>query len=145
MISKLITKVRTVEERDMLKKELETLLDSLYTEKGSGFESALKSKGRFWVSEIIRNESSGGPDAKFKVLTLRLAFEPTDTSIDKFIAFTRKNVGESVILDFEYYPRLLGGAVITYEGEYRDFSLKRIFESEYAEKSTEVLKMMYSR
>ena len=158
MNSKLVTKIRTLEERDKLKEEIVLLLDSLYTQKGEGVESTLSSQVRFWVSEIIKTESSNNLGeiesylkdilsqlSQFKTLSLRLAFEPTNASIDKFITFTRKNIGMEVILDFDYDPRILGGAVITYEGEYRDFSLKRLFETEYAEKSTEVLKIMYSK
>ena len=158
MTSKLIAKIRTTDEREKLNEELDLLLESLYREKGAGFESTMFSKIRYWVSEIIKSEVSNNSSeieiylkeiishmGNLKVLSLKLAFEPTDTSIDKFFAFVRKNVGEGIILSFEYDPRLLGGAVITYKGEYRDFSLRRLFENEYKLKEKELLKVVYSR
>jgi len=158
MKSQLLNKIRTVEEKDVLKSEINKLLDSLYTEKGSGFESALKSKVRFWVSEIIKSEVNndyieieGYLKAvlenldKFEVVSVKIAFEPTDSAIDRFFNFIKTEVGEMVIMAFELDRKILGGAVISYKGDYRDLSLKRLFEDEYEAKRDEVMKIMYSR
>jgi F0F1-type ATP synthase delta subunit len=158
MNSKLFSHIRTTDERDTLLDEIGTLLSSLYQEKGRGLDSCLKNKVRFWVSEIVRREIGSDLETAEKYLTglketleglgilkLTLAFEPTDISIDKFTEFVRRNMGEDIVVEFEYDARILGGALITYNGEFRDFSLKRLFEEEYKQKQPEVMKIMYTR
>lgn len=208
MKSKLLSRIRTVDERDKLLDEVGLLLDSLYqinssngvenllqaseVQEGSSatdlnddstapskeriFARVLKSKVRFWVSEIIGSEVPNDLNSiekylqkikedlnAMKVLTLKLAFEPTDITIDKFHDFIKRNVGgisvhkdqnnsgsdnvqsADVILNFEYDPTVLGGAEIKWEGIYRDFSLRRLFEVEYEAQKAEVLKIMYSK
>ena len=159
-MSALISKIRTVDEKEKLSQEVGLLLDSLYKEKGNGFYTSLKSQVRLWVSEIINSEAQqGGADIDkieaylkdiqkrldaLEVVTLTLSFEPTDATIDKFTKVIRGG-RENTILDFSYDPAVLGGAIVSFKGEYRDFSLKRLYESEYKTKEEEVLKIMYSR
>lgn len=158
MNSELFSRVRTIEERSKLVSEIDLLLSSIYEDQGKGFESCLKNKVRHWVSEIVRSEISNDPSAmheylgqvkneleKLEVIKLTLAFEPSDATIDKFFDFVAKNVEERVVLEFEFDARILGGALITYKGEYRDFSLKRLFEEEYLEKEKDIIKIMYSK
>lgn len=154
----LFQRIRTTEEKDELLREVELMLNSLFEEKGRGFESCLKNKIRFWVSEIVVSETgkdmasiekylTGLKSAleNFGTLKLTLAFEPSDVSIDKFAEFVKRNIGEGIVIDLEYDSRILGGALITYKGEYRDLSLKRLFEDEYKQKQPEIMKIMYSR
>ncbi len=156
MDSKLFSHIRTVEERDFLINEADSMLNSLYQE--GGLERVLKAQVRYWVSEIVREELPADQAArekyfkelkevlgKIKIVNLKLAFEPTDISIDKFFTYVKDIVKEPVILNFEYNPTILGGAEVTWKGEYRDFSLKRVFEEEYDSKKSEILKMMYTK
>jgi hypothetical protein len=119
---------------------------------------ALRTQVRSWVAEIILEELPDSIDAaeeylkslkdklaKLKKLKLVVAFEPTDSSIDKFIGFVHKNISQDVILEFEIDPQIYGGAQITYQGEYRDLSLKRLYESEYKEKEVELKKVIASK
>lgn len=158
MNSKLLLKVRTVDEKEKLASELSILMDSLYKNKGDGLDSALNTQVRQWVAELVREEA--GQDLnninnylktvnsnleKLKILNLTLAFEPTEASIDKIIKTIRESGDLDIILDFSYEPKILGGAIISYKGEYRDLSLKRVYEAEYEEKEKEVMKIVYSK
>ncbi len=166
MVSKLLTHIRTVDERDRLLSEVDQLISSNYEDQGKGFEKALKSKIRFWVSEIIKDEVTNENSqiekylqklkadlSNMKTISLKLAFEPTDISIDKFHDFIIKNIKSyansddfnGILLDISYDPNILGGAAITWNGEYRDFSLQRLFEEEYEAKKADIMKIMYSK
>lgn len=155
----LLSKIRTTEERDKLELELDLLLSNLYEHQGTGLDSALRTKVRNWVATEIRTELPDVSDvglaqnyiknlkgelSKLKTLKLKIAFEPTDSSIDKFSDFAHRYIGRDVLIDFEIDPQIFGGAEITYEGEYRDLSLKRLFESEYKEKEAELQKLLTS-
>ncbi len=173
MVSKLLSHIRTVEERDRLLAEVDLLMSSIYEEQGKGFEKVLKSKIRFWVMEIIKDEVENDnlkiekylkglktDLIEMKTISLKLAFEPTEISIDKFHDYIKNNIKiyansettathaeefRGVILDISYDPNILGGAAITWKGEYRDFSLQRLFEEEYEAKKPDILKIMYSK
>jgi len=147
----LISRIRTTEERDSLIAEIDILLAAVYEHKGAGLDSALKNRVRYWVAELIRGHIPPDPDAAenylrdlkdrltgLKTLGLRIAFEPTDSTIDKLISYVRKSITKEIILDVEIDPGIFGGAQITYMGEFRDFSLKRLFEEEYKKKESEL-------
>ena len=151
----LTSRIRTTEERDKLNEELDILLANLYEHKGAGLESALRTQVRSWVAEDIRANIpehieevekylKGIKTAfeKLPVLKLTIAFDPTDSSIDKFLSFARKNVSEEILLELEVNPLIFGGCEITYKGEFRDFSLKRLFETEYKAKEEDLMKIV---
>jgi len=127
----LSSKIRTREERDKLVSGIADLKKSLFEGKDSEFSIALNSKVPAWASEIIKKEMKGDPkvylDAvsniliALKPLKLIIAFQPTETTIDKL----SKYLEGSYILDFEYDPKIIGGAVIISKGEYRDYSLQK--------------------
>ena len=154
-IDPLLSKIRTTGERDKLETELDVLLSNLFEHKGQGFEIALRTQVRSWVAAEIQNGLPDSVDAiqgyltswqdklsKLKTLKLKIAFEPTDSSIDKFLDFTRKNIANDVILNIEVDPAIYGGAEITYEGQYRDYSLKRLFNEEYRAQEEELKKIL---
>lgn len=163
----LLSKIRTTAERDQVNSELDLLITNLYEHGGSSLDSVLRTQIRSWVAEIIRKGMPEGNDiekaesylkslkdslTKLKVLNLTIAFEPTDSSIDKFSDFVNKNRSNAsgpdgsqarrVILDFEIDPKIYGGAEITYDGNYRDFSLKRLFEEEYKAQEGELMSII---
>jgi F0F1-type ATP synthase delta subunit len=138
-------KIRTSEERDKLIGEIDILIDALYQNSNQGFDAVLKNKVRAWVSDIIKIETSKEgievesylKKLKTDLLSLSdiklvLAFEPTDSFIDKISAFFRKNIDQNLVLDISYNPGILGGCIVIHKGKYKDLSLKRIYEEEYA-------------
>jgi hypothetical protein len=154
----IISRIRTTDERDALIAEIDMLLANLYEHKGAGFTSALHSQVRVWVAEELRNGIPENIDAvenylksmkerleKLKVISLKIAFEPTDSSIDKFSDFSRKNISPDVILDITTDAKIYGGAEITYNGEFRDFSLKRLFQEEYSKQKDELMKIIHPK
>ncbi len=142
--SAFLQRIKTREDAEKLKSEIDVLLDLSYEEKGESFGSSLKSRVRFWVAEILTEELSTpgvnmqeelkilkGEIESLDILTLILSFEPSQSALETLSLFVKKNLGEKIILDVLYDSSILGGAKIIYKGIYRDFSLKKIFDAEF--------------
>ncbi|GAF70006.1 unnamed protein product [marine sediment metagenome] len=158
MYSHILSKIKTTEEADKLNEEIDLLLNSFFEEREpgqTGFDYALKNKVRAWLSSILSEElSKEGVDTEFfleelkkklttfKILKLDLAFEPTEAVIERMSLFARKNISEDVLLEINHLPNLIGGAVIIYEGEYRDFSLKKPVEEEFRKNREEIMELV---
>lgn len=155
MYFEILSQVRTKQDVLRLIEEVEILLESLYEDQGRGFDRTIASKVRARVSDAISDEINKskadkksyllGLEKKLKGLKevrLTLAFEPSSASIDKFNDFIKKNVGEEVVLDLSFDPKLIGGAIVTYDGEYRDFSINRFFEEEFTQNKKMVLELL---
>lgn len=140
MYSEILSRLRTKEEARYLEGELDLLLEKIYSTKEGEFEQALKMNVRSWVSELIRAAlSKEGVDkeeflkglkaelAKLKVVALTIAFDPTEASIDRFHHWVRRNLGEGIVLEINVKPVILGGAIVVFQGEYRDLSLRKRF------------------
>lgn len=154
MYSEILLKVKTEEEREALIEEINGLKASLY-QNGSFFDDTLRTKVRDWVSQIIKNATAQKEIDKEKYLQglieelsklksakLVLAFEPTEAAIQRYHEFISKEVGEGVALDISCLPGILGGAIIIFEGKYRDFSLRRVFEEEFRQSRELILKTL---
>ncbi|HMS23157.1 MAG TPA: hypothetical protein PKA38_05380 [Candidatus Levybacteria bacterium] len=61
---------------------------------------------------------------KIPVVSLQLAFEPTEPMIASFSFWFIKNIGSKVILDIQLERKIIGGALIALNGTYDDFTLK---------------------
>lgn len=155
MFSEILSHIRTKDEAKILSNEIDLLMDALYKEGGAGFESTLHAKVRSWVSEEMQKDwGDEEPDKEgylkklkeelysLKPVKLTLAFEPTDASLDKFFGYVRQNIGEGIILEINYDPSILAGAQVAFEGEYRDFSLKRVYEDEMGRMKEEIISQL---
>jgi hypothetical protein len=59
------------------------------------------------------------------VIGLTLAIRPTERLITRLHDWFVHHLGQTVVIDVAYEPSLLAGAVIEWEGQYRDYSLSR--------------------
>lgn len=144
MYSELLSHIRTKSDVWQLEDEVDLLLDHLYKGKAGDFDLALKKDVRSWVSELLTS-AFASPDSKkddylrglkvavekLRELKLTLAFEPTQNSIEKIHDWVRKNIGEGVILDITFNPTIFAGAIVIFEGEYRDLSLRNKFKEQF--------------
>ena len=141
MYSELNQLARTEEERELLKEELEALSASLYEKEGA-YEEVLLKKVRPQTAETLKRLSVEGklPDrAKFiaqalksleslKVLELTVAFEPKGQTVERIWQWVRANVGEGIILKFSLDRSIGAGAIVVYEGKFRNYSLRKLLE-----------------
>lgn len=61
-------------------------------------------------------------------VNLTLAFLPSKSLVKKLALWFKKNFGSKVVLDIQVDPKILGGAILSFNGYYRDFSLKKKLE-----------------
>lgn len=157
MDSSLISQLRTKHEAELLIDELHLLKSSLYQEGERSFSSTLKNNVRYWVAEILMSEIKDKDKEEYidklidtikdlKKLKLTLAFEPSDSGLNRFLDFLRRELSsESLILEIEHDPTILAGAVISYNGKYHDFSLVRVFDEEFESDREKYLKLIDSK
>ena len=74
-------------------------------------------------------------EAKLKILTMQLTFEPDEDALNQIGTFARKIFDPTIILDIKLNPNLIAGAALVWKGIYRDYSLRTKIE----EKKPEIL------
>ncbi|MBU0569154.1 hypothetical protein KKB40_00040 [Patescibacteria group bacterium] len=169
MYSEILSKIKTAEDAEKMIEEIDILLNSMYFVKDDTFDKQdprkvaeqsfdliLKSKIRAWTAQILINEFSKEGVNKtvflqelknklesYKIFKLDIAFEPTRDFIEKIYDFVSKNISDEILLEINYVPGLIGGAVMVFNGKYRDFSLKKVFDEEFEKNRGEVLKLLF--
>lgn len=140
-MSKLIlSKIKTKEDADTLMEEIDVLSSSMYEQKDD-FETALNSKIRHWVAELIRQELQKGNGEKedkeevlkkikselekIKIIKLSLAYEPSMESLELLSGWVKSNLSNSTVIEIHYRKDLIAGAIVEFEGEYRDFTVSK--------------------
>lgn len=152
MYTKVLTKAKTIDQREKLKEEISMLMNSLYVKQPNSFENTLTGRVREEIAILVREElKESGLEkrdylngllrmlSEMGIIKLTLGFEPTMVSIDKFWGKIVDALGRYVILDIDYQPKLLGGAFISYGGEYKDYSLRKLLDDEISKGARAIL------
>jgi F0F1-type ATP synthase delta subunit len=58
-------------------------------------------------------------------IKLEIAFSPNEDFLDKISQWLEKELRQKTILDITVNPDIVGGAVVEYQGNWRDFSLAK--------------------
>ena len=154
MEEEIYSKIITKESAEILAKELNLVLNSLYL--GSReFTSVLKTKVRASLSEYIKakiNQESTDIEKLLKNMIERiklipsvrlvLAYEPSEDALDKFHSIITSACKKPILLDVVYSPDIIGGAIIIYQGRYRDYSFKYLFEKEFEKEKENIMKLL---
>ena len=153
----LITSLKTTQEVESFVSEIDTLMFEFYNTKGLLIHKALDSISFGTVGKIMQaflknNLDINNKDTfvsffqtlkilikKLKVIKLVLAFDPTRITIEKIHNFVKENIGMGYILDIEVYHDVLGGAIVIFNGKYKDFTLKKNLEEIYRLRRSEIL------
>jgi F0F1-type ATP synthase delta subunit len=153
----LITSLKTTQEVESFVSEIDTLMFEFYNTKGLLIHKALDSISFGTVGKIMQAFLKNNLDIynkdtfvsffqtlkilikKLKVIKLVLAFDPTRRTIEKIHNFVKENIGIGYILDIEVYHDVLGGAIVIFNGKYKDFTLKKNLEEVYRLRRSEIL------
>jgi len=153
----LITSLKTTQEVESFVSEIDTLMFEFYNTKGLLIHKALDSISFGTVGKIMQaflknNLDINNKDTfvsffqtlkillkKLKVIKLVLAFDPTRRTIERIHNFVKENIGIGYILDIEVYHDVLGGAIVIFNGKYKDFTLKKNLEEVYRLRRSEML------
>lgn len=139
------TNIRTTDERSMVYSGIETLLDALYKRKDNVaalIETEMPSAiVRPLKQELIRL-SETAPDTikdyleelrntleKLEVLSIEIAFTPTEETRAVLTAWMRDHIGNNIIMELSVDHTLLGGARISFEGRYKEINLAFLVET----------------
>jgi F0F1-type ATP synthase delta subunit len=68
-------------------------------------------------------------------IKLEIAFSPDDNSLDRISQWLEKELGQKIILDLIINPRVVGGAIIEYRGNWHDFSLAKKIDQLISQKN----------
>lgn len=130
----LLSLVKTREQVNLMLWEIDELEKAVFKVDSNIFNETLNSKVRATTATFISSEIAGRDKTEFfknlkdqlnslKYLELTIAFEPTQSSLDRISDWARKNVAENICLDIKRDKRIIGGAVVTYNGRFKDYSL----------------------
>lgn len=120
------------------------------------FDSVLGSEVRAWVAKIIQEDLQKYPKGKEEYLNgleekllnmremrLTLSFEPNELTIKRISESIKKDFGIEVYVNFMYDKYLIGGVVITFNGKYVDYSLRKVFDNAFDEERDKIKKLMF--
>lgn len=149
--------VKTKEEGELLDSEIDLMLDSLFNN-SKNFEDLLLKKVRQSTYNAIKPElEQFGTDhtsikeflskikyqlKKLKVLEISIAFEPTSKLSNDICSWIKENLGEEFVPDIKIDPTILGGAIIVFEGLYKDYTLKKTLQDTFEKKRNEIIKTL---
>ena len=154
----IFTYVRTTHEADELLNHIDTLLSRLYTQETKPFESVAYSILDPQIAKVIHvvflelHFSWSHPEEikmfftnlkdemkRFEVITLTLAFTPTSDAINAFSNWTRSNISLTTLLEINVDQHLLGGAIIIYQGNYLDLSVRKKLDEYFIKHGKDIL------
>ena len=135
--SEIISVTQTHSQAEKLLEEIEELEAAGFGQPGQ-LERTLTEKVRQGVAEAMRKgvgETAGWSEylgglknqvKEWETVELGLAFEPSETGLERIVEELRAAIGVPVVVRVRVDPTVVGGAVITYKGIYRDLSVKRL-------------------
>lgn len=62
---------------------------------------------------------------KTKIVKLYLPFDPPETEIEKLGAWFKTTLGAQTLFEINFDPSLIGGCALSFNGVYKDYSLKQ--------------------
>lgn len=150
--------IKTREQLEEFSSEIDNILSSLFKVKNKNIEEILNNtvgqKTLEIVKKLVQENKIDSSDynsldkllngikqdfKKIRILKMSLAIDPTSEIIDHLFDWVKKNLGEGIILDIDKNETILGGAVISFDGMYKDLSLKRTLEETFKNKKAEIM------
>ena len=150
-LSYFLSLIKTKDYADEVISRIDELKDSLYNRRIDldkkmselfSFEMKEKIKAYSWQEQINLNDpesfskflsSLRAHIKNMSVVTIRIAFKPTEEIVNEATSWFVENYGKNVQLDFVFDKNLIAGAVIIFNQQSKDFSLKKRIEEKYKE------------
>ena len=150
--------IKTVDQLEDFSLEIDTVLSGLFKARNKNIDEVLdKTVGKSTADTLRKIIEKNKIDSfdyssldkllnnlkedlkKIKVLKISLAIDPSKEQIEHIFNWVKENLGEGIILDIDKDESILGGAVISFNGQYKDFSLKRALEKIFKNKKAEIM------
>jgi F0F1-type ATP synthase delta subunit len=152
----IITSIKTTQEADFLVHEIDNLMLEFFKSEKISIEKAMKSISMEFAMQIAQAFAKSNLDVnnrdtvtdffktlkkmikKLKIIRIVMAFDPPYRTIENIHNFVKDNIGIGYILDIEISQDVLAGAVVIFNGEYLDYSLKKSIENTFSLKSKQI-------
>ena len=150
--------IKLVEQLEEFSSEIDNILSNLFKVKNKNIEEILDrtvgQKTLGIVKKLVQENKIDSSDynsldkllngikqdlKKIRNLKMSLAIDPTSEIIDHLFDWVKKNLGEGIILDIDKNETILGGTIISFDGRYKDLSLKRTLEETFRNKKSEIM------
>lgn len=160
----LLKELKTTDKVDQLSSSIDSVFSNFYKTRGTPLAQTLDASLGNVFADAIKNilaENKISPTdyesaekiltklkdelKNLKVMNITVAIEPTQKMISNIFEWVYKNIGQDVILDITKDEKILGGAVVSFEGNYRDFSLKKALDETFINKKSEILNSILGR
>jgi F0F1-type ATP synthase delta subunit len=154
MFDEFLKLTKTTDEVQALQNEADMLLQALYEGHAENLGNFIRENVRANFAQIFTSLLSDGGEREGSLKSLKemltsletfkltLAFQPSQGFIDRIYEFVSQSAGNKFVFEIICQPNLIGGAIITYKGEYRDFSLNRFYSEEFSANRKKILKML---
>ncbi len=158
ILNNILKDIKTVAELDNFLAEVENVLAGLFKVKNKSIDLILDTTAGKSTAGIIKRLAeqnkiipSDYPSLekvltglkvdlkKIKILKISLAIDPSQEQIDHIFDWVKENLGKGIILDIDKDESILGGAIISFDGTYKDFSLRRTLEGIFQTKKNEIM------
>lgn len=99
----------------------------------------------FFLEEIAGRKSGSEKEEVSKLekelrvlpeIKLDIAFFPKDNFLNRISQWLQEEFGQRIILDITVNPKIVAGAIIEYQGIWRDFSLAKKIDQLFSDKLT---------
>lgn len=149
----LMDKVLTSSDLARIVEELNLLVVCAYDTDHEKANQVMTSDMRGWVADIIRQEwekvSTGeerektikqliGQLTSIPKAEVTLAVEPSGGLTSALVHQLRHMTGKSLLVDFRYEPRMIGGIKLAFEGKYFEWTVEQVFEQRVKGLETQV-------
>lgn len=147
--------IKTKYEADLLLEELSLLEASVFKQAGKELDLVLNSDIRSWVAEIIKKELKEEKDGIVEYVNrlkkdientpevkVIIAFELSSSMETKIYENIQSSLKEKIVLDLIFDRQIIGGMIIIYKGKYKDFSFRRVFNTELDKTRGDILQTL---
>ncbi len=152
--------IRTKDERDYGLAGLRIVEDNLYRDDPEALERSFKAKlpsvlirplkevlsqvSYLHDRELSKKLFDGTESALagLALLRLEIAFEPTESTIQRLYGWVQKEIGEGIILDLEVREEIRGGARLTFGGRYKEKTLAGLISMSLENKRVDIAKIL---
>lgn len=154
----ILSHIKTKDQVLLLDAQIDELVESLYEVKKNRINEILNKTAGAGTSLLLKKALAKTKDRdqardflqklknklqSLKTFKLTISFEPTDEIIDKLYEWIKTNIKDNVILEIYHDKTILGGAIIDYEGFYKDYTLKKMLDETFEKKRDVISKLIY--
>lgn len=134
MFSDVLKSVATITDQDEFLNTIDILRESLYT-KDIDITARLKKIRADFAAPIQTELENAADKAKIledlrlavkamRVINIQVGFNYSLDFVPKMAVWIKENIGEDVVVDVQTDLHLLGGATISFDGKYRDYTVR---------------------